>query len=153
ERNLQLEPGLTACLHASPAQRTIILSGQWCRYFQQAGRADTVHLVHVDVCPSPSWRWAGSEARGLCARGAREISLARRGEDGTRWTVMPVSDAPIAWAQRTDAIVVHGGGWALGTLEDAVVSLGRCPFEINLVAGSRRMTRSAQRRVNHYCTP
>jgi hypothetical protein len=115
----------------------LVFSGYWCPFLHPAF-AESTHLLHVDSSYSPTWSAFGGAASSLVGHGAREVWLTRKDGLGCRITLPGLSSSPIPWCQREPTLVLHGGGWALGRLEQAVDILARRGFPVILLLGSRR---------------
>lgn len=112
----------------------VVFSGHWLPllhgYREFCGEPVRVDLCRGDAAPMHSF--VRSDAPPY--EGAREIRLAD-GESGTLpWTI-PVSRAvPVGWPARARRLVVHGGGWGLGTYRQRAAELAEHGFALDLVA-------------------
>jgi hypothetical protein len=101
----------------------IVWSGFWLpiveRYRSLAGGPLNIDCCRIDAVVSPSFR----AHQGL-APDAREIWLWNWNERRTVFEI-PVSDAPpLPFSDRDHRLVVHGGGWGIGTYATARETLG-----------------------------
>jgi len=114
-------------------QRVVVLSGFWLpiveRCAQLSGYRPEVDVCHLDSVPSPSFRAAGPIPPEV-----RQIWLA----DWTHTTVpltIPVSSRPpLCWADRDGRLLVHGGGWGMGTYRQHANALRNEGFELDIIA-------------------
>ncbi|NUT52345.1 MAG: hypothetical protein HOV94_34380 [Saccharothrix sp.] len=111
------------------ARRFVVFSGYWlpvvARY---AARRDDVEVVacRVDSATSPSFA-------GRAADAARLVRLADA-DAGTLPATIPVSrDAPVPWRERERALLLHGGGWGMGTYRDRVDELRAHGYALDVV--------------------
>jgi hypothetical protein len=135
--------------------RFVVLQGQWMavlsryRKFTEQ-KSFTVEALHLDVQDAPSWRAAreqsldvGSicdERRWLSEEGALHFRI---GDDRR---------APLRFAERRRALVVHGGGWALGDFVEQSQRLSE-HFDIELLAGSKETPPIASANVRVHTIP
>jgi hypothetical protein len=118
---------------AHAVRRFVLLSGYWLpiveRYRAEHDDTVAVDLCHVDSVDSPSFRKARTDAPTL-----RHVRLA----DAERLTVpctIPVGRRPPApWAARARRLLVHGGGWGMGTYRERAGELRGHGFALDVVA-------------------
>jgi hypothetical protein len=114
-------------------RRFIVWAGFWLPFLQRyaslaGGRSLAVDHCRIDAVVSASFRVHPE----LDARG-REIWLWSKRE-GRVVHEIPVRDtAPRAWGERDDRLVVHGGGWGIGTYRSTLSDLARTPYAVDLV--------------------
>ncbi|CAM5647441.1 hypothetical protein SAVIM338S_06432 [Streptomyces avidinii] len=113
----------------------VVLSGFWLpivgAYARERGGRVTVDTLHLDAVDSPSFTPYADEAGPH-----RAVRLMDHPSGTLPWTV-PVLDAPpVAWGAREDRVLVHGGGWSLGTYREAAGRLTAAGPAIDLVLGS-----------------
>ncbi|GAA3567342.1 hypothetical protein [Kribbella ginsengisoli] len=129
------EAAVTALLddwHARRVTRFVVFSGFWLplveRYIAQYGEVP-VDVCHVDSVQSPSFDKAGPTSLPV-----RHIWLA----DADNLTIpcsIPVSrDAAVPWREREQRLLVHGGGWGMGTYRERADDLLQAGFELDVVA-------------------
>ncbi|MFE7462897.1 hypothetical protein ACFU6R_02160 [Streptomyces sp. NPDC057499] len=107
----------------------VVFSGFWLRLLDNyLGRRPTRTVAcHVDAVVSPSYRRARRYAPG-----AEHVWLAR--EDGTLpWTIPVDTRPPIPWSAREGRLLVHGGGWAIGSYRDRARELARAGLPLDLI--------------------
>lgn len=118
-------------------RRLVVLSGFWLPLVDQcaalSGHRPAVDVCHVDSVPSPSFR-----AFGAIPPEVRQVWLA----DSTHSTVphtIPVSTRPhVRWTDRDHRLLVHGGGWGMGTYRQRADELREHGFELDVVAYEAR---------------
>ena len=135
--------------------RFVVLQGQWMavlsRYLKFAGdNSFAVEALHLDVQDAPSWRAAreqSSNAWSICDE-QRWLS-----EDGAvHFRIGDDRRAPLPFATRRRALVVHGGGWALGDFVEQSRRLSE-HFDIELLAGSKETPPFASTNVRVHTIP
>lgn len=118
--------------HARAVSRFVVFSGFWLtlveRYVAEYG-AVPVDVCHVDSVQSPSFDKAGATSLPV-----RHVWLADA--DGLRIPCsIPVSREPaVPWSQRDQRLLVHGGGWGMGTYRERAASLASAGFSLDVVA-------------------
>jgi hypothetical protein len=127
---------LLACWSAEDRRHFAIWSGFWLpvidRYRRMVRRPLHVDLCRIDAKISVTFR----VYQHLCDElggSAREVwlwNLERNALD----VELPVSDAPpLPWDAREDRLVIHGGGWGLGTYQEHAAELRARGFSTDLV--------------------
>ncbi|MCU1283441.1 MAG: hypothetical protein JWM53_6987 [bacterium] len=114
----------------------MVWSGFWLplleRYRDEVDMPLQIDCCRIDAEVSASFR----VHEGL-ARGATEIWLWSWAQKRTVFEI-PVDDrAPLAFAERERRIVVHGGGWGLGTYRARLDELSRTPWSCDMVVHER----------------
>ncbi|MFD7532810.1 hypothetical protein ACFV8E_35310 [Streptomyces sp. NPDC059849] len=107
----------------------VVFSGFWLRLLDSyLGRRPTRTVAcHVDAVVSPSYRRAGRYAPET-----EHVWLAR--EDGTLpWTIPVDTRPPIPWSAREGRLLVHGGGWAIGSYRDRARELAGAGLPLDLI--------------------
>jgi hypothetical protein len=111
-------------------RRFVVFSGYWLpvvtRYAE--GRRDTdVYVCHVDSVASPSFR-------DNAAYPGTRVWLADA-DRATIPTTIPVSRTPhVPWADRDRTLLLHGGGWGMGTYRDHSGELAAAGYSLEVVA-------------------
>ena len=113
----------------------ICLSGHWVtvldRYRElrpdQTIRAD---LLYLDADLTASWRQL-QKLRADYAKPYREV----RPYDNVRvnYSVGVNAEEPLSYIERNNRMVVHGGGWGIGTFQERVSDLERAGCELDIV--------------------
>jgi hypothetical protein len=75
-----------------------------------------VDLCRIDAVVSASFR----SEQPLVGAKCRDIWLWNWAERGLDWRIPVAAQAPVPMEEREPRLVVHGGGWALGTYADAL---------------------------------
>ncbi|MFD7071755.1 hypothetical protein ACFV97_31500 [Streptomyces sp. NPDC059913] len=107
----------------------VVFSGFWLRLLDgYLDRRPTRTIAcHVDAVVSPSYRRAGR-----FAPGAEHVWLAR--EDGTLpWTIPVDTRPPVPWPARGGRLLVHGGGWAIGSYRERARELAGAGLPLDLI--------------------
>ncbi|MFJ6695333.1 hypothetical protein ACIQM4_04575 [Streptomyces sp. NPDC091272] len=123
-----------AAWQAAGVTRFVVLSGFWLpvveAYVRETGREVAVDTCHLDSVDSPSF--APYDRR---ASGHRAVRLMDHAAGRLPWTIPVTSRPPVPWAQRGDRVLVHGGGWSLGTYRQAAGRLRAAGHRVDLVLG------------------
>lgn len=110
------------------ARRFVVFSGYWLSIVDQyvARHEDVrVHVCHVDSTASPSFEGTSP---------VRSMWLADA-DHGTLPATIPVShEPPVPWAERSPTLLLHGGGWGMGTYLSRASELLTTGFELDVVA-------------------
>jgi hypothetical protein len=123
-------------------RRFIVWSGFWlpllARYRRMVDAPLQVDCCRIDAVVSASFRIYEEAHDDLtCSLCAREIWL-WRWEDRRTVFEIPVTDqAPLPFSARADRLVVHGGGWGLGTYRDAAAGMHGTPWAFDVVVHDR----------------
>lgn len=118
---------------AEGRERFVVWSGFWLpvleRYQTVSGRADlALDFCRIDAEVSASFRvHRASSLRG------REIWLWSAERKRTEFELPVTGEAPLAFAARDERLVVHGGGWGIGTYREAAVALSAAGFACDVV--------------------
>ncbi|MFE4368280.1 hypothetical protein ACFRMN_08530 [Streptomyces sp. NPDC056835] len=127
----------------------VVFSGFWLslvrRFMERTGRAPRVIVCHVDSVASPSFRKAGP-----ALPGTEEIWLASRAGTALPWTIPVTREPPIQWDRREPRLLVHGGGWGMGTYRDRAADLVDAGHDIDLVVHAVEETGPAPGRTRHF---
>ncbi|MEU4761668.1 hypothetical protein AB0H12_00350 [Actinosynnema sp. NPDC023794] len=111
-------------------RRFVVFSGYWWSIVDEyRGRHGPVEVdaCHVDSTTSPSFRNARETD-------ARQLWLADADRDALPATI-PVSHEPQApWERRDRALLLHGGGWGMGTYRERVGELRGAGYALDVVA-------------------
>lgn len=129
------DPALLA-LHrrwtALGVRRVVVFSGFWLgalRRLPALGlRLPDVTLCHVDSVDSPSFRRAGPAAAGL-----ETVRLASSVTGDLPYTIPVTHRPPVPWAERGGRLLVHGGGWGMGTYRERAADLAAAGHVLDLV--------------------
>jgi hypothetical protein len=95
-------------------RRLVLFSGFWLSVVERcaalSGSRFEVDVCHVDSVPSPSFRAAGQ----VLSR-ARQVWLADAVHSSVPCTIPVSTRPPVRWTDRERRLLVHGGGWGMGT--------------------------------------
>ncbi|WP_433697167.1 hypothetical protein [Nocardiopsis sp. CA-288880] len=130
----------------------VVFSGFWlpivARYAARCDRPPRVHVCHVDSVPSPSLRRA--DTSGLDVTHVRLADA----ENGTIPCSIPVSREPApAWSEREQRLLVHGGGWGMGTYREQARRLSALGFALDVIAYEAQDVLDAPRVRYHMVDP
>lgn len=121
----------------SDCQNFICLSGHWVHVldlYREKHPDETIHadLLYLDADLTPSWKWLRKlKPDYASATGYREARLYKGG--AVAYSIDTNSDAPVPYAQREQRLVVHGGGWGIGTFQDRVSDLEAMGYGLDVV--------------------
>jgi hypothetical protein len=122
---------------AEDRRHFICLSGHWVhvldQYRQRRPQVQIhVDLLHVDAEDSPSWK----QLRKLVSdyaipyRVVQLYDLARR---QINYSIDTHSGSALPFGDRNGRLVLHGGGWGIGTYQDKVRELEGAGFDLDIV--------------------
>jgi hypothetical protein len=111
----------------------IVFSGFWLPLLQRYERKAShltlrVDLVHMDAVVSPSWKlfYADCQPR-------NDIWLFDWQHKKLPYGISVTDDAPIPYERRSDRVVIHGGGWGMGTYRDNIAELRSNGLHLDIV--------------------
>ncbi|WP_405115306.1 UDP-glucuronosyltransferase [Paenibacillus sp. FSL K6-1217] len=120
-------------------QRFIVLSGHWVhvidRYREITGCPVDAELLYIDAELSPSWKNLRKLNPGY-AQGYREVSMydPLNREILCRIDAGPMEALPPS--SRNGRLVIHGGGWGIGTFREKFDALESAGYELDIAAYS-----------------
>ena len=133
------EPRLHDLLATWAGQRRrafVVWSGFWlpilARYQAMVGER-----IHVDCCRIDAVVSASFRAHAALEAGSTEIWLWNWEERRLVYEIAVDEQPPLAFAERDHRLVVHGGGWGLGTYRDIGEALGKTPWLLDTVVHER----------------
>jgi UDP-N-acetylglucosamine:LPS N-acetylglucosamine transferase len=114
----------------------VSLSGHWVHILDtyresRAGNAILVDLLYVDADLSPSWRWLAKLNRHY-ASPYREVRLYGTDEAQIMQTIGANCGPPLPFTQRQKRLVVHGGGWGIGTFQQRIPQLEAAGYQLDI---------------------
>ncbi len=114
-------------------QRFVAFSGFWAPILERyldcwQGEALDLEICHMDAATPPSWQI--NSVDGL----AREVRLFQGSANAISGFVEVSGDAPLPWRERPQRLVIHGGGWGLGTYREKVRVLNERGVGLDAVA-------------------
>jgi hypothetical protein len=119
--------------HRHEVTRFVVLSGFWLplveRYAATCGHPCQVDLLHVDSVPSPSFAKASGTDLTV-----DHVWLADAEHRSIPCSIPVTSRPPVAWAQRSRRLFVHGGGWGMGAYRERIGELRANGYELDVVA-------------------
>jgi hypothetical protein len=114
-------------------RRLVVFSGFWLPVVERcaalSGNWLEVDICHVDSVPSPSFRAAGQ-----ILSQARQVWLADAARSFLPCTIPVSTRPPLRWTERERRLLVHGGGWGMGTYRERANELREQGFELDIVA-------------------
>ncbi|MDT5093601.1 MAG: hypothetical protein QOH60_2964 [Mycobacterium sp.] len=114
-------------------QRVVVLSGFWLPIVTQcaelSGHTPDVDVCHVDSVPSPSFRAAGPLPPQV-----RQVWLSDWEHSTVPHTIPVSARPPMRWSDRDRRLLLHGGGWGMGTYRQQSDELRENRFELDIVA-------------------
>ncbi|HWO65568.1 MAG TPA: hypothetical protein VNO31_36605 [Umezawaea sp.] len=116
---------------AEQVRQFVVFSGFWLRlverYLSTCSVRPRVDVCHVDSVLSPSFRRAPDV-------GARRIWLAHADSGRVPCSIPVTRRPPLPWRDRENRLLVHGGGWGMGTYRGEVGGLRSQGFELDVIA-------------------
>ncbi|TDB78337.1 hypothetical protein [Micromonospora sp. KC723] len=114
-------------------RRFVAFSGFWLPLLERyaAGGDDElrVDVCHVDSVSSPSFDKAGPTSLDV-----RHVWLADAERQALPWTIPVTPRPPVPWPERARRLLVHGGGWGMGTYRERAAALRARTFPLDVVA-------------------
>ena len=110
-------------------------------------RMISADLLYLDADLSPSWKWL-RKLKPEYAAAYREVRLYDQGLEDIRYSIDVHTDSPLPYDARERRLVVHGGGWGIGTYQQHIPNLESAGYGLDIVcyAKSEAGTSSAKRR-------
>lgn len=106
-------------------RKFVVMSGHWIHvldaYRAKIGLPLDVVLLHMDGSLAPSWLQTARLVPDY-AHTCREMHLYELVPPSINF-ILDAGLPPPAWTSRGNSVVVHGGGWGLGTFQDTVTEL------------------------------
>ncbi|NYV73238.1 hypothetical protein [Streptomyces sp. UH6] len=113
-------------------QRVVVFSGFWtgplARLSGMGLPLPRVTICHVDSVESPSFRRTGP-----VTADAQVVRLASWATGNLPCTIPVTRRAPVPWAERSGRLLVHGGGWGMGTYRERAADLAAAGHTLDLV--------------------
>ncbi|MFC0623555.1 hypothetical protein [Kribbella deserti] len=117
---------------ARRVSRFVVFSGFWLpiveRYVAEAGVVP-VDVCHVDSVQSPSFDKAGPTTLEV-----EHVWLADADGGRVPCSIPVTREEPLAWSDRDHRLLVHGGGWGMGTYRERAPELLAAGFALDVVA-------------------
>ncbi|MFC5468074.1 UDP-glucuronosyltransferase [Cohnella suwonensis] len=116
----------------------IALSGHWLhvldRYRERVfPRAVHAEIVYVDCGLPPSWTSVKHYDPSYADR-YREIWIYDAGVKRLNHPIVVADASPPSWDERERRLIVHGGGWGMGTYRTKIPELRELGFSLDIVA-------------------
>ncbi|WP_342547022.1 UDP-glucuronosyltransferase [Paenibacillus sp. FSL P2-0089] len=120
-------------------QHFIVLSGHWVhvmdQYRELAGVSVYADLLYIDADLSPSWKNL-RKLNPAYAEGYHEVSMYDPGKQEILCSIDAGSGEALPAAARNGRLVVHGGGWGIGTFREKFDALESAGYELDIAAYS-----------------
>ncbi|RRJ66990.1 UDP-glucuronosyltransferase [Paenibacillus oralis] len=120
-------------------QHFIALSGHWVHIldlFREAADYPVyADLLYVDSDLSPSWKNLRKLNPGY-AEPYREVSMYDRENKNVLWRLDVEGLMPLPYTARNGRLVVHGGGWGIGTFRQKIDEMEAAGYELDISAYS-----------------
>jgi len=127
----------------------IVWSGFWLpileRYRQLSGARLQIDCCRIDAVVSASFR-----AHDGLAPDAAEIWLWNWQEKKTFFELSVNDQPPIAFSDREKRLVLHGGGWGIGTYRDARTEIGDTAWAVDVIVHDRAEAARSRTRDRHF---
>lgn len=112
----------------------IVLSGFWLSIIEEYKKvySDTkivAECLHIDATISASWRKAKTDAE-YCVNSWLFRYEEKRVVAGLDYTM----ETPVPFSQRSDRVLVHGGGWGMGTYQNKIPQLEKAGLSMDIIA-------------------
>ncbi|OGI07328.1 MAG: hypothetical protein A2Y40_03355 [Candidatus Margulisbacteria bacterium GWF2_35_9] len=112
----------------------IVLSGFWMPLLEEFNKIYPdypieIECLHIDSCLSPSW-----EKVNHLVGDTRSTWLMRADKNKILYNLEITKELPISFSYRANELLLHGGGWGIGTYQDKISSLLEHNYHLNIVA-------------------
>lgn len=136
-----LDPDATAALLDHWIQQGrrhfISLSGHWVHILdllrERGVTGVKADLLHVDSDLSPSWKQL-HKLNPSYAAPYREIGLYDKEQMAVTFKIDVMGQEPLAYADRSGRLVLHGGGWGIGTYQQKAEELEQNGYGLDIAA-------------------
>ena len=120
-------------------QHFIVLSGHWVhvmdQYRELAGMSVYADLLYIDADLSPSWKNL-RRLNPAYAEGYHEVRMYDPGKQEILCSIDAGAGEALPAAARNGRLVVHGGGWGIGTFREKFDALESAGYELDIAAYS-----------------
>lgn len=119
----------------------ICISGHWVNVLDayRAVRSDKsirADLLYLDVELSPSWKWL-HKLRPEYAKGYNEVRFYDPAQMDVRYSIDMNMEQPLPFEARQKRLVVHGGGWGIGTYQQRIPDLEAAGYGLDIACYAR----------------
>jgi hypothetical protein len=90
-----------------------VFSGFWAPLVARHAREARIDYCHVDCAPSSSWSLVRERPAGV-----RDVWFVRWEGRALNHRLDVCGRPPLPWAERSGRLLVHGGGWGIGTYRE-----------------------------------
>jgi len=111
----------------------IVWSGFWLPVLEEYRLRVPRLVVRRDLCRIDAEVSASFKVHRDLEGGGTEIWLWHGAETAIRHEIPVLSEQPVPFANRPKRLVVHGGGWGLGTYPEALPILARAGYALDIV--------------------
>ncbi|MCE7008481.1 hypothetical protein LWC34_37575 [Kibdelosporangium philippinense] len=138
----EAQEALLSSWRARNVQKFVVFSGFWLPILEQYSPAP-VDVCHVDSVISPSFQKVKTSLN------PRPIWLANATSGTIPYSIPVTHTPPLPWESRAHRLLVHGGGWGMGTYRERATELRSHGFELDIVAYEERDV-SADPGIRHF---
>nr|WP_042189981.1 hypothetical protein [Kibdelosporangium sp. MJ126-NF4]CEL19019.1 Similar to C-ter. fragment of UDP-glucuronosyltransferases, YpfP B.subtilis related [Kibdelosporangium sp. MJ126-NF4]CTQ95179.1 Similar to C-ter. fragment of UDP-glucuronosyltransferases, YpfP B.subtilis related [Kibdelosporangium sp. MJ126-NF4] len=128
------QDAVLAAWKSRDVSKFVVFSGFWLPILERYPNAD-VDICHVDSVVSPSFRKVETTLN------PREIWLANAEKGKLPYSIPVTHEPPIPWHARERRLLVHGGGWGMGTYRERAAELRAHGFALDVIAYEQRDVR------------
>jgi hypothetical protein len=119
-------------------QNFIVLSGHWLHVLDEyrakiAPRQINVYILYVDGDLPPSWQSIKSMKPDY-NNGIEEVWLYSYEDSSIKYQINITDKSPLAYIQRNERFLIHGGGWGMGTYQGKIPELEQAGIPLDIVA-------------------
>ncbi len=121
----------------------IVWSGFWLPILEQYRVRAELDLA-IDCCRIDAQVSASFRVHAALERGTNEIWLWNAEQQRTVFEILVDGREPVPFAARMDRLVVHGGGWGIGTYRDAIARMHATQWAFDIVVHDRAEAANAR---------
>lgn len=125
------QEAVMASWRSRDVRKFVVFSGFWLPILSAYGASD-VDVCHVDSVVSPSFQ------KVQASLSPRRIWLADADRGTLPYSIPVTRAAPIPWESRARRLLVHGGGWGMGTYRERAAELRAYGFSLDVIAYESR---------------
>ncbi|AEI43607.1 hypothetical protein [Paenibacillus mucilaginosus] len=121
-------------------RRFVVLSGHWIylldRYRERmGGKPVEAELLYVDAGVSPSWKSVRKYVPDYASR-YREVGMYDAAALEVLFRLPVTGEPPVPYAEKENRLVLHGGGWGMGTYLEKRMELEGKGFALDIITGA-----------------
>ncbi|NVO12139.1 MAG: UDP-glucuronosyltransferase [Bacteroidales bacterium] len=131
-------------------KRFIVFSGFWSdiisKYINEVGEEElTVDLCHVDASVSTSWKAHKNDLNSF-----RHIWFYNLEEKKVSYYLQLNNHEPVLFSERKKRLLLHGGGWGLGTYLTKVGELENAGFSLDVICIEKDDAKNKSKNIRYY---